>query len=243
MSWFARRRRSRGRWVLGGMGVAAGAATAAIADPARRAGLGARAQRALHGVEDVVTSGVRDLGHRAQGLAHHARAWLTPEHTTDEVLAERVRAHLGHLTSHARAIRIDAQQGRVTLAGPVLRAERMQVLRGVRAVRGVHALADALEPHDGADIPALEGSGPRPPPAMTLPPGSPAYRLVAGAAGVFLVGRAVVVRGLGRIPAGLFGAALIRTVVGDANAARRDAARLARELREAAARAAGGLER
>ena len=244
MSWFARRRRARGAWVLGGVGVAASAAAAAavVRDPTRRAALGGQVGRAVHGVEDVVTAGARDLSHRAWGLLHDARARLMPEHPSDEVLAERVRARLGHLTSHARAIRITAHSGFVKLAGPVLRVERKQVLRGARAVRGVRALEDALDPHDGPDIVALEGSGPRPRPAA-LPPGSPAYRLVAGAAGVFLVARALVVRGLGRIPAGFFGLALLRTVVHDADAARQEAARLARELRAVAVRAAAAQER
>jgi hypothetical protein len=242
MTWFARRRRARGAWALGAVGVAAGAAAAVARDPARRTALGAEAGRALREVEEIVSTGSRDLGHRARGLLHDARAWLTPENPSDEVLAERVRARLGHLTSHARAIRITALGGHVRLAGPVLRAERMQVLRGARAVRGVRALEDALETHDGPDVAALEGSGPRPRPAA-LPPGSPAYRLVAGAAGVFLVARALVVRGLGRIPTGLFGLALLRTVAHDGDAARQDAARLARELRAVAVRAAAAEER
>jgi hypothetical protein len=242
MSWFNRRWRSSGAWVLAGAGVAAGAAIAA-ADPGRRGALASRARRALRDVEHLVDAGVRDLAHRGQGLAYEARAWLTPENASDEVLSERVRARLGHLTSHARAIRIAAQGGWVRLAGPVLVTERMQVLRGVRAVRGVRALEDALEPHDSADVRELEGSKARHPPAILLPPGSPAYRLLAGAAGVFLVGRALAARGLGRIPAGLFGATLLRSVIGDANAARADAARLALELREVAAHAARTAER
>jgi hypothetical protein len=221
---------------MGGLGaLAAGAGLAWTVDPRRREALAQRAGRALHEVEGFLESGARDLGHRAAGAAHEARARLTPGRPDDDVLAERVRARLGHLTFHAHAIRVSARDGAVELAGPVFRAEHAGVLAGVRAVRGVRRLLDRLEPHETADVRALEGAGPRRPPrGVILPFSSPGYRLAAGAAGAFLVARAIFRGGLLRIPAGLAGVSLLRRVLGDASEARRAA------LREAAALAGRG---
>lgn len=211
-----RRRRATGAWVMGGVGVvAAGAALAWLVDPRRRSRLGRQAQHALHDAERFAAAGAHDLGQRARGLAHETRARLTPEHPPDDVLALRVRARLGHVTSHPRAIRVTARDGHVELAGPVFRAEHDQVVHGVRGVRGVRSVEDRLDPHDVADVTPLEGAGPRRlPRASLLPARSPGYRLVAGAAGAFLVGRALLGGGA-RIPAGLAGATLLGKVLGD----------------------------
>ncbi len=232
MGWRSRGRRGfGGAWVMGGLGVvAAGAGAAWMIYPRRRGELAQRAGRALHEAEGFLESGARDLGHRAAGAAHEARARLTPERPGDEVLAERVRARLGHLTFHAHAIRVSARDGAIELAGPVFRAEHHQILSAVRAVRGVRRVQDRLEPHETADVRALEGAGPRRPPrGVVLPISSPGYRLAAGAAGAFLVARALFRGGLLRIPAGLAGASLLGRVLGDAGEARRA------DLREAAA--------
>lgn len=230
------RRRFGGAWVMGGLGVlAAGAGLASwMGDARRRAALARSAGRALHGAEDFIEAGARDLGHRAAGAAHEAKARLTPERPDDDVLAERVRARLGHLTDHAHAIRVRVHDGEVELAGPVFGAERPAILAGVRMVRGVRRVRDRLEPHETADVRALQGAGPRRPRARgsLLPISSPGYRLAAGAAGAFLVGRALVGGGLLRIPAGLVGASLLGRVLGDAGDSRRA------DVREAAALAA-----
>lgn len=227
----ARRRRRRGgfgrAWVMGGLGLmAAGAGLAWTVDPRRRSALAQRAGRALHEAEGFLESGARDLGHRAVGAAYEARARLRSERTDDEVLAERVRARLGHLTSHAHAVRVSARAGEIELAGPVFRAERAGILSGVRAVRGVRRVRDRLEAHETADVRALEGAGPRRRSrGGALPFSSPGYRLAAGAAGAFLVARAFFRGGLLRIPAGLAGASLLRRVLDDAGQARRTDAR------------------
>jgi len=229
---FRGRRGFGGGWVMGGLGViAAGAGLAWSLDPRRRVALARSAGRALHEAEELVEAGARDLGHRAVGAAHEARARLVPERADDEVLAERVRARLGHLTSHARALRVSVRDGTVELAGPVFRAEHGGVLTGVRAVRGVRRVLDRLEPHETADVRALEGAGPRPRArGAVLPISSPAYRLAAAAAGAFLVGRALLGGGFLRIPAGLAGASLLGRVLGDAGEARRADARDAAAL-------------
>ncbi len=242
---FGHRRRRRGAGHLANAlaGIGAGAGLMYFLDPGRgarrRADVAQRAGRVLHDVEATVEAGARDLRHRASGLAHEARARVTEEPALDEVLAERVRAKLGRLTSHARALEVAVQSGRVTLSGPVFAAEHGRVIRGVRLVRGVRAVEDRLEPHESAEgVSALQGGGPSPGPRpeplqRTWAPGT---RLLAGSLGAFLAARALVGRGGGRIPAGIAGAALLGKVMGGSGAVRREAGRVARDLGAAASR-------
>jgi hypothetical protein len=158
-------------------------------------GFGAR-RRAL--VRDKVVHGVRrtreglgaasrDLSHRAHGaaaLVRRARTW--PRSVPDDTLVERVRATLGRNVSHARAIDVRAEQGTITLAGPVLAAEHTALLKRVGRVAGVKNVIDALDVHQIAGrTPALQGG--------SIPSGepselasrvwSPGIRLLAGALG------------------------------------------------------------
>jgi hypothetical protein len=200
--------------------------------PRRRSWIARRAERVLHEVEGSVGAGARDLSHRARGLAHEAKVRVEGEEVSDDVLAERVRAKLGRLTSHPRALEVAVRDGRVELSGPVFRAEHAQVVRGVRWVRGVRRVEDRLQPREGADVPALQGAGPlvsaR---AAPLPGGAfgPGAKLLAGAVGAALAARALLGSGATGILAGVAGAAVLGKTIGDYGPARRGARRVARE--------------
>jgi hypothetical protein len=226
-----RRRRAGGGLVSALAGVAAGAGLMYFLEPGRgtrrRTRVAQRATRALHDVETTVESGARDLRHRAAGLAHEARARVAHEEVSDDVLVERVRAKLGRLTAHARAIEVAVSSGAITLGGDVLRAEHGRVVRGVRRVRGVSAVTDRLVSHETREgTPALQGGAPTvATPSWT---GSPALKLLAGAAGAALAGRALLGGGLGRIPLALAGATLVRNLASPSHGRReRRAARRA----------------
>ncbi len=242
-----RRRRGAGYLANGVAGLAAGAGLMYFLDPGRgarrRADAAQRAGRVLHDVETTVEAGARDLRHRASGLAHEARARVSQDEAYDDVIAERVRAKLGRLTAHARAVEVAVTAGRVTLSGPVFAAEHGRVVRGTRLVRGVKGVEDRLTPHDSAErVPALQGGGPSPGPRPELlqKSWSPATRLLAGAAGAFLAMRALFGKGLARIPAGIAGAALLGKVMGDSPGVPRDVRRVARRASAAASRATEG---
>jgi osmotically-inducible protein OsmY len=55
----------------------------------------------------------------------------------NDVLAQRVRARIGHVVSHPHAITVKAHKGVVTLEGPILEHEVERLLETVRSVRGV----------------------------------------------------------------------------------------------------------
>jgi osmotically-inducible protein OsmY len=143
-------------------GIVVGAAAMFLLDPQQgRRRLALARDQAKHlgrsaiGFTDV---GLRDLGHRARGLAAQTTSRLRRDTADDVVLVERVRAALGRVVSHPHAIWVTAGAGCVTVGGAVLAAEREPLLKCARLVHGVHEVRDALEPHDSAlHVPALQG--------------------------------------------------------------------------------------
>src|SRR5262249_9221284 len=109
------------------------------------------------------------------------------------VLAERVRAELGHYTAHPGAIGVIATDGRVTLRGACLTRDAERLVRAVGHVRGVHAVDNALELHDApGGIPALPGRvgrrGRRP--ELLQSHWSPTARVLVGGLALGLLARA-----------------------------------------------------
>jgi uncharacterized membrane protein len=128
----------------------------------------------------------RDVAHRAYGTAASIRSAWRRDEVEDDVLVERVRARAGRLVSHSHALHVTANDGIVSVSGPILEHEAWRLLRGVRQVRGVRDVIDQLEVHKHATgIPALQG-GRVPPgdrPDVLRESWAPATRVVVGAAG------------------------------------------------------------
>jgi hypothetical protein len=78
----------------------------------------------------------------------------------DDVLVERVRAKLGRVSSHPRAIDVYASTGEITLRGPILVREVDRVISTVAAITGVRSVQNELEPHQTSEgVPSLQGRG------------------------------------------------------------------------------------
>src|SRR5439155_25138579 len=76
----------------------------------------------------------------------------------DLVLIERVRARMGRVVSHPHAIQVGAENGRISLSGPILASEVQSLLHAARSVAGVVEIEDHLIAHPHADsIPSLQG--------------------------------------------------------------------------------------
>ena len=76
----------------------------------------------------------------------------------DDVLIERVRAELGRAVSHPGSIVIHADEGHITLSGPLMQHERDRLIRRIRKVRGVRSIGDQLDLHpDSGTEPGLQG--------------------------------------------------------------------------------------
>ncbi|MBI4408355.1 MAG: BON domain-containing protein [Gemmatimonadetes bacterium] len=122
----------------------------------------------VHGrrkAEDGLMTALRDLRQRASGVGARAESRLRREPEVDDaVLAARVRSRIGWLVSHPHSIEVAAENGRVTLCGPILSREVDRVLERVQHVRGVKEVVNELEVHESAGrIPGLQGGRRREP--------------------------------------------------------------------------------
>jgi len=100
----------------------------------------------------------RDLRNRTQGLMTEVQSRFSSEPVDDSKLVDRVRSKLGRVVSHPRAIDVSAEDGSVTLSGPILTTEIPQLLSVVSRINGVDEVVNNLESHDEAgDHPALQG--------------------------------------------------------------------------------------
>ena len=142
----------------------------------------------------------RDTVHRARGVWASTRKLFDHEPVADNRLVERVRAELGRFVSHSHAIEATAENGHVTLSGPIVAGEVRPLLRCVRAVPGVRGVSDRLTVHeDTAHVSSLQGGEPAVGSRFELlqENWSPAARLAAGSLGAGLIGSALRVRGTG----------------------------------------------
>ena len=145
-------------------GMAIGAAVAYIADPqaGRRRRALARDQfvRAGRKTRDALDATARDVANRTAGILAATRGRLSRVGVEDRRVVERIRAKLGRVSSHPHAIDVYADEGVVTLCGPILAAEVDDVMTTVWAIPGVLALNNQLDVYTSPQgIPALQGEG------------------------------------------------------------------------------------
>jgi hypothetical protein len=187
------------RWGAFATGFLAGAACMFAFDPvrgrSRRKKVSDKLVHAEHEALAAFEAAAHDFAHRSHGAVAELKARLRGEQPIDDVLVERVRAQLGRLCSHPRAIEVASLgDGRIRLSGPVLEREADALLRRVRLIRGVHGVVDALERHEQADLSSLQG-GQRGGFYIGRRTRSPAWRFVIGlglaAAAVPLARRAI----------------------------------------------------
>lgn len=211
-------RRPRGRLAIAAAGIGAltGAGALYLLDRAhgarRRALLRDRLVSATSRLPSGADATLRDMRNRLAGLAAETRAMLSDEMVIDDVLVERVRSAMGRNVRHARAIEVRAEDGIVTLSGPVLRSEHQAALSTARRTRGVVDVEDALTVHESAgDVPALQGAASRPPdarPELLQENWSPTARVLTVAGGASMAGLGLMRRGVAGMALALGGAAL-----------------------------------
>jgi uncharacterized membrane protein/gas vesicle protein len=176
------------KWLAG---AAVGAVAMYIADPEtgrrRRALARDKAQRLVNKTGDALDATTKDLSNRVQGIRAEAsrRLFGSSRVSDDQLLVERVRAKLGRAVSHPHAVKVEAQQGRVTLSGPILAHEKEQLMEVVRDVPGVVDVVDNLQVYkEPGDIPSLQGGRPRVPlPSFLQDNWPPALRAIAALGG------------------------------------------------------------
>jgi gas vesicle protein len=132
----------------------------------------------------------RDLRNRTLGTLKAIQSRLSSEQPDDSVLVERVRSKVGRVVSHPSAIQVTAQDGNITLAGPILASEAPHLVTCASWVPGVKDVTNNLEVHEEAgNHPALQGGHERHGSRFPLfqENWSPTARLLAGAAGASLM--------------------------------------------------------
>ena len=129
----------------------------------RRALVRDQAIATINDLGDLVDKASRDMSHRAYGLVAEMQAMWMNEPVSDEVLAERVRAKIGHVISHPGAIHVSARSSRVTLQGPILSFEVAPLMAAIATIPGVLAVDNQMEPHASPEnVSALQGWSRRP---------------------------------------------------------------------------------
>lgn len=146
--------------LLGGVGLGAGLMYLLDPDGGRRRRALAR-DKAVHGLK-VSGKALRrtsiDVGNRTRGLMAECSSLLHRGSADDRKLEGRVRSKLGRHISHASAIQVQCEEGRVILSGPVLASEADKLLHKVKKVKGVHEVENRLEVHESAEnVPSLQG--------------------------------------------------------------------------------------
>jgi hypothetical protein len=178
---------NKGLAMLGALGLGAGLMYLLDEDRGRRrrARIRDKANRALHDTRRSMRITARDFRNRVRWLAAGASTRANRTEVSDDVLVERVRSKMGRVISHPHSIKVSADQGRVTLSGPILANEVQNLIACVSSVPGVTIVENILEPHEHAgDVRGLQGGHARRM-RSELPQEnwSPAARAIAGATG------------------------------------------------------------
>jgi gas vesicle protein len=137
-----------GVWIMAG--AALGATVMYFCDPhrgkARRAELQQKAGGAVRQAGHEAAIKADDLLNRAKGVVAKADAALerSEEAIDDDVVAERVRSHLGHITERASDIQTEVVSGVVALHGTVSPDKHRHLVDEVLAIPGVKGVRDLL---------------------------------------------------------------------------------------------------
>ena len=175
------------------LGAGLGAGAMFLLDPARgkrrRALVGNKLALLTRMTGDCIDVTTRDVTNRTRGLISEIKSRISSEQPDDSVLVDRVRSKLGRVVSHPGAINVTAQNGTVTLSGPVLADEVPHLLSCVKWTAGVQDVNNNLDVHEEAENhPALQGGRERTGGRFALMQEnwSPTARLLAGTAGASL---------------------------------------------------------
>ena len=136
------------------IGAGVGAATMFLLDPARgkrrRALVRDKFALATRKTGECMEVTARDLRNRTRGTLAAIQSRFSSEQPDDSVLVDRVRSKLGRVASHPSAIEVTAQDGNVTLSGPILAKEVPHLLTCVKWTSGVKDVTNNLEVHEEA---------------------------------------------------------------------------------------------
>jgi gas vesicle protein len=145
----------RERWIAGAsmmVGAVLGAAVTYFCDPhrgkARRAELEQKAASAVRQGGRKLAKNAEDLLNRAKGAVANvdARFERRYEAVDDDVIAERVRSHMGHMTEHAGDIQTEVVSGVVALRRMVSPDKHRLLVDEILTIPGVSGIRTFCSP-------------------------------------------------------------------------------------------------
>jgi hypothetical protein len=144
------------------IGASIGAGLIFLLDPARgnrrRAVIRDKFVKARRKSWDAAGATRRDVANRLHGARARAANLLSRAPIDDAVMVERVRAKLGRVSSHPRAIDVHACNGCITLTGDVLATEVASIMNTIAGMRGVVDVENQMTTHASpAHVPSLQG--------------------------------------------------------------------------------------
>jgi len=139
------------RWIAG-VSIMAGAAIGAtvmyFCDPhrgkARRVELKQKATSAARHTYRELAKEAEDLLNRAKGLVAKADAEVREGVADDDVIEQRVRSHMGHITEHVSDIQTEVVDGVVALRGTVAPDKHRRLVSEILVIPGVKGIRDLL---------------------------------------------------------------------------------------------------
>lgn len=115
-----------------------------------------RANNLVNNFDESIDMAMDNARHRIRGVLSEMTAKVSGQGSPDWILEERVRSSLGRM---ARGIMISANDGQITLSGPVLRDDEDIVIKTAMRTRGVHGVQNQLKAVDDAqEISSLQGT-------------------------------------------------------------------------------------
>lgn len=138
------------RWPVFLAGAGFGVLAAYLLDPesgrGRRTQMRDQSSRFGRDAFKVANRRWRGLAHRLHGFYADLTSLVAPATVVDDAtLVKRVRSEFGHAIRFAQAVRVDANDGVITLSGPVLDDNVTRLVDCVRAVPGVRQVVDHLD--------------------------------------------------------------------------------------------------
>jgi len=112
---------------------------------------------------DGVSRRRQDWINRMRGEVLEWRQRATEGPIDDDTLELRARAQVGHVVSHPGALEIEARNGLVKVAGPVLVGEKAKIRERLHKTRGVKSCElSGIEEFQSAErVPGLQGTSRR----------------------------------------------------------------------------------
>ncbi len=143
-------------------GIAYGAGMMYLLDPdagrRRRALVRDKIVRVRHEAQWWAEQQARNLMNNLRGNIAEFRARARETEVPDEHLERRVRAAIGHVTSHPGALEVIARDGHVTVRGPAFVGERERIEERLSKTRGVRGCTFELrEQAEAGSTPGLQG--------------------------------------------------------------------------------------